>query len=76
MTRQEAIRRLCCLQSDVQSRLGWDRAADCFCGESGFHGTDGYTGNHYRNDGQAVEFIERVVRDALTHEHFQVEVTP
>jgi hypothetical protein len=60
---------LCALQAEV-----WERAcksstaADCFCGEEGFWKCEGYGGTFetgYRNDGAALEFIERAVREKL-----------
>ena len=60
---QAMIRRLCELQAEVSSVLGYDHAADCFCGEDGFwplrHPSD------YRNEGLSVEFIEKATREAL-----------
>lgn len=60
---QQMIRRLCELQAEVSNVLGYDHAADCFCGEDGFwplrHPSD------YRNEGLSVEFIEKATREAL-----------
>lgn len=64
----EAIERLCKLQTEVQYHLGNEGAADCFCGKSGFWGAEGYGGTFaegYRNDGAAIEYIERTVMAAL-----------
>lgn len=68
MEAQEAIERLCKLQSEVQSKLGFDHAADCFCRRSGFWNIEGYGGTFedgYRNDGEAIDFIEAAVREKL-----------
>jgi len=73
MEAKEAIERLCKLQSEVQERvIGFDSSADCFCGEGGFWKSEGYGGTFaegYRNDGKAIEFIERAVREKIaSHE--------
>lgn len=68
MEAKEVIQRLCKLQSEVYEHIGQSDAADCFCGEGGFWQTGEYDGTHehgYRNDGKALEFIERAVRAAL-----------
>jgi hypothetical protein len=59
VTREEVISRFCVLQSEVANHLNdWSNASDCFCGETvmpdGFH-----------NDGVALAYIEKVVRDSL-----------
>ena len=64
----DAIERLCKLQARVQEHLGYDHAADCFCGKGGFWNSSDYDGsfeNGYRNDGVAIEFIEKAVLAAL-----------
>lgn len=66
----DVVERLCALQSEVANYLDdWSSAADCFCGRGGFwNATSGYGGTFeegYRNDGKALEFIERVVREAI-----------
>jgi hypothetical protein len=58
------IERLCSLQAEVQKHFGYKTAADCFCGGGGFGG-DHVHSDHYRNDGEALEFIEKATRDAL-----------
>jgi hypothetical protein len=68
MEAKEVIERFCKLQSEVQDVLGWDNAADCFCGKGGLWGMDSYGGafeSGYRNDGEALEFIEDAVREKL-----------
>lgn len=65
----DVAKRFCSLMGSVQEALGWSKAADCFCGRGGFWGTPRYGGTYdegYRNEGEALEFIERAVRDALT----------
>lgn len=58
------IRRLCALQAHVCSQaLGYDHAADCFCGDEGFWPLE--SADDYRNDGKAIEFIEDAVLAAL-----------
>ncbi len=71
MESKDVIARLCRLQSEVAATIGpaYQDAADCFCGEGGFWEDENYDGTHdsgYRNDAKALEFIEAVVRDALT----------
>lgn len=62
--RQEAIQRMCRLQAEVATRvIGHDSAADCFCGESGFHPLS--NPDDYRNEFKAIEFIERAVEEAI-----------
>lgn len=65
----DVIERLCKLQAEVYERTSDGcNAADCFCGKGGFWGTKSYGGTFeegYRNDGKALEFIERAVREAL-----------
>ena len=68
MEAKEAIQRLCELQKNVREHLGFNDAADCFCGESGFWKTEGYDGTFdggYRNDGKAIKFIEEAVREKI-----------
>lgn len=68
LSADDVIERLCKLQADVQDALGYQHSADCFCGRGGFWDVKGYGGTFddgYRNDGKALEFIERVVRKAL-----------
>ncbi|KKM00040.1 hypothetical protein LCGC14_1808410 [marine sediment metagenome] len=64
---QDAIRRMCLLQAKVAPRL-FDSPSDCFCGEGGFWESAEYDGSHeggYRNDFEAIEFIEKAVIAAL-----------
>lgn len=67
---KDVLARLCKLQEEVwrAMRTGdWD-SADCFCGEGGYWGVKDYGGTHaqgYRNSGDALEYIERVVRESL-----------
>lgn len=65
MTRAEVIERLCKLQAEVASHVGYENAADCFCGHRGFWNSPSYKEADYRNDGVALEFIEKAVRTAL-----------
>lgn len=65
---QDVIRRLCKLQGEVMRGLDLSSAGDCFCGEDGYWGVGKYDGTFeggYRNEGEALEFIERAVREAL-----------
>lgn len=63
--RQHAIRRMCELQARVAREVsGYSRAADCFCGESGFHPLK--DPDDYRNDFAAIEWIEQAVGRAIT----------
>ena len=71
---RDVIKRLCELQSKVASAHGYAAAADCFCGCGGLWGMHGYDGTFaggYRNDGEALAFIEAAVREKLAR-----EVTP
>jgi len=68
MDANEVIERLCSLQAEVHSHIGYGFAADCFCGKGGLWGTEGYGGTvyeGYRNDGKVLEFIEAAVREKL-----------
>jgi hypothetical protein len=66
MTREETIERLCKLvavvwkQIDPESRS----ASDCFCHNARPH-ISGLFPIEYRNEGEAIEFIERAVDQAL-----------
>jgi len=68
MTRDEIIERYCLLASEV-----WNATTspihpnDCFCGKGGFWESPSYDDTQFRNDGKALEFIERVVREALAN---------
>lgn len=58
------ITAFCRLQARVQSSLGHERAADCFCRHSGFWKTKEYGptwDDGYRNEGQAFRHIEACV---------------
>lgn len=67
MTRQEVVERYCLLASDVwAATIEPIHPNDCFCQSGGFWGTGSYGEADYRNDGQALEFIERVVRAELS----------
>lgn len=68
MDAKEVIVRLCKLQGEVRDVIGCGTAADCFCMEDGFWGAEGYGGTFeegYRNDGKALEFIEKAVREKI-----------
>lgn len=66
MKHTEVIERLCILQAEVQQVIGFEHAADCFCGNSGFWASYGYnSATDYRNDGAALAFIEETVRARL-----------
>jgi hypothetical protein len=67
MKHTEVIERFCELHADVW-RAVCDpcRPADCFCGNGGFWASREYDSDKdYRNDGEALEFIENAVREAL-----------
>lgn len=64
LTADEVIERLCILQSEVCRADGCSHSADCFCGKSGF-GPEHVRSSEYRNEGVALEFIEKAVREAL-----------
>ena len=69
MTRDETMQRLCIIMGEAQDHIGWDYAADCFCGHDGFWFVDGYNPHTgYRNDGKSVEFIEAAVREKIERE--------
>jgi hypothetical protein len=57
LTEAEAVARLCRLMAKVRDRL--DGPADCFCAGT-YRDPTGY-----RNDGTAIEFIERATLAAL-----------
>ena len=66
---EDVIERLCKLQSEVTEHLGYQYAADCFCGKGGFWESTDYDGTHehgYRNDMKSIEFIEQAVRSRLS----------
>ena len=68
MDAKEVIKRLCTLQSAVREHIGFEHASDCFCKQSGFWGADSYGGTFeegYRNDGIALEFIEKAVNEKI-----------
>lgn len=69
MEAKEVIERLCALQEKVSRRIGFNYAADCFCGMGGFWSNspdyDGTMKNGYRNDGKSLEFIENAVSEKL-----------
>lgn len=63
----EIIERFCKLQCEVFLHINCG-ASDCFCKKSGFWGAKDYGGTYekgYRNTGEALEFIEAAVREAL-----------
>lgn len=71
MPRREIIKRFCILQSEVwRAVIDPIHASDCFCRQGGFWKSDSHARDEdgVRNDGQALEWIERVVREALTKE--------
>jgi hypothetical protein len=78
MEAKEIIERLCQLQAEVQQKIGFEHSADCFCKQSGFWGAVDCGGTHaegYRNDGIALEFIEKVVREKLDTMPSNAELT-
>lgn len=77
MTRKEIIDRYCLLASEV-----WNRTIepihpnDCFCQAGGLWNSPSYSDDDFRNDGQALEFIERVVRAELARIDREKSVAP
>ena len=68
LSAKEVAARMCRLQEEVCSAIGYDHPADCFCGQGGFWKVPSYDGtieNGYRNDGHVLEFIEAAVRDKI-----------
>ncbi len=68
---KDAIKRLCELQDKAHGHIGDDSSADCFCGDGGFWGARGYDGSFqggYRNDGEAIQFIEAAVAEKIERE--------
>ena len=64
----ELIERLCQLQREYAEVVGYSVPRDCFCGNGGFWRIgDNWPESRpgWQNDGSAVDFIERVVRNAL-----------
>lgn len=69
MKHTDVMQRFCILMGEAQEHLGWDHAADCFCGHGGFWRVNGYNPHRdYRNDGKSVEFIEAAVREKIERE--------
>ncbi len=70
MTDKDVIARFCSLQAEVAEHLDdWSNAADCFCRDPARGGVArAGTLNYYRNDGVALEWIERVGREAIARE--------
>ncbi len=70
MDAQQVIERLCELQEEVHSEMQMDEtAADCFCKKGGFWHVKNYGGTAdegYRNEGEALDFIEAAVREKLS----------
>jgi hypothetical protein len=65
LTAEQCIERLCVLQRlVVETHFGFDRSADCFCGNSGF-GAVHARSLSFRNEGHVIEFIEQAVREKL-----------
>lgn len=65
----EVIERFCALQAEVAEHIGYDKAADCFCGKYGFWNVEGYNPEKdYRNDGAALEYIEKAIREKILKE--------
>ena len=69
------VQRLCELQAEVSKHIGYEHAADCFCGGGGYwklHKKGDYGPTHvegYRNEGLSLEFIENATRAALAKAH-------
>jgi hypothetical protein len=61
--RQHAIERMCHLQALVAEQVHhWQHAADCFCGSL----SDEWHERNYRNDEEAIAFIEDAVVAAVS----------
>ena len=66
MTRQDIVERYCLLASEVwNATVDPIHPNDCFCQSGGFWGRGTYGESDFRNDGQALDFIERAVRAEL-----------
>jgi hypothetical protein len=66
MTRNEIIERYCLLASEVwNARFDASTANDCFCQRGGLWDSKSYSDEDFRNGGEALEWIEKVVRGAL-----------
>lgn len=70
LTRTAAIRRVCALTEEVADRqTGHDHPNDCICGLGGLWDSPGYvTEGGFRNSGEALDYIERAVRDQLNRD--------
>ena len=81
LSAQIVCTRFCDLQTKVSEFLGYDEAADCFCGEGGYwklHKQGEYGGTYaegYRNAGRSLLFIEKAVCDALAKAQDPTEET-
>ena len=65
MTREEVILRFCRLQAKVcQEAIGFSYAADCICAQRANGGVE-IEEDLYRNDGKALEFIEKATEKAI-----------
>lgn len=70
LSAKDVIERFCKLQAEVYQALSNAGSADCFCGGGGYWGAKGYDGTFeggYRNDGEALAFIERATRAAIAN---------
>ena len=70
LTRTAAIRRVCTLTEEVANRqTGHDHPNDCICGQGGLWDSPGYViDGGFRNSGQALDYIERAVRDQMNRD--------
>ena len=63
----QVIQRFCRLQDRVATEIvGYQYAADCFCGQGGFWPLE--DAEDYRNDEKALEWIEEAVEQRIRRE--------
>lgn len=65
LSRAEVIERLCKLQEEVSTAIGYEHPADCFCKKGGLWQSPSYDESSYQNAGKALAFIERAVRQKI-----------
>lgn len=70
LTRTAAIRRVCRLAEEVANlQTGHNHPNDCICGQGGLWDSPGYVADGgFRNSGEALDYIERAVRDQLNRD--------
>lgn len=63
INREQVLTRLCALGSAVQRHLGYQYAADCFCGGNKLSTRE--AAGPFRWDSEVVDFIETAVRKRI-----------